>query len=272
MDKAIPASIAGRISFLQVPAKLKPLLSAIWVHQLSTCKEMPVIVVADGQMELQWLNGVFRIAGPDSIAQHEFLPAGAKIIGFRFQPGILSSILGIPAHQLVNKRIAIADLGGKQFQLLRGLHNLDDSLEIIPQTIARLKNIELSDATGILQMSQAFKLVSSTCNNETNLVPRLCGDLAMSERTLRRRFREHFGYGPKTLSRILRLQKILDSVSSSVESMASLALAAGYSDQAHLIRECKLLAGYTPQYFRKANSELPTWPQYSSDTFAPDTR
>jgi AraC-like DNA-binding protein len=71
--------------------------------------------------------------------------------------------------------------------------------------------------------------------------------LEMSEKTMRRRFDESFGYGPKTLDRILRYQRFLRLSSQSSNSTAILAAEAGYSDQAHLIRESRRLTGSTPQ-------------------------
>jgi AraC-like DNA-binding protein len=78
------------------------------------------------------------------------------------------------------------------------------------------------------------------------LVPWLGRGLAMSERTLRRRFDESFGYGPKTLDRILRYQRFLRQVRLSQGSPAILAVEAGYCDQPHLVRESRRLAGCTP--------------------------
>lgn len=79
------------------------------------------------------------------------------------------------------------------------------------------------------------------------LVPWLARALEMSERTLRRRFDESFGYGPKTLDRILRHQRFLRLSIRSDDSTAMLASEAGYADQAHLIRESRRLTGNTPQ-------------------------
>jgi AraC-like DNA-binding protein len=66
------------------------------------------------------------------------------------------------------------------------------------------------------------------------------------ERTLRRRFDDVFGYGPKTLDRILRYQRYLRLAENSTESASILALESGYSDQAHLIRESRRLTGSPP--------------------------
>jgi AraC-like DNA-binding protein len=51
-----------------------------------------------------------------------------------------------------------------------------------------------------------------------------------------------FGYGPKTLARILRLQRALALARVGVP-FADTAFRAGYADQAHLAREVRALAG-----------------------------
>jgi AraC-like DNA-binding protein len=70
--------------------------------------------------------------------------------------------------------------------------------------------------------------------------------LGMSERTLRRRFDDAFGYGPKTSDRILRYQRYRRMAESSSETTTILAIDAGFSDQAHLVRESRRLAGCAP--------------------------
>jgi transcriptional regulator GlxA family with amidase domain len=64
----------------------------------------------------------------------------------------------------------------------------------------------------------------------------------LTERTLHRRCVAAFGYGPKTLARILRLQRALDAARARVP-FAQVAVDAGYADQAHLAREVRALAG-----------------------------
>ncbi|MBW5486816.1 helix-turn-helix domain-containing protein [Streptomyces bambusae] len=63
-------------------------------------------------------------------------------------------------------------------------------------------------------------------------------------RRLHRHSLDAFGYGPKTLGRILRLQRALDLVRRGVPYAETAALA-GYADQAHLSREMRALAGIT---------------------------
>ena len=76
----------------------------------------------------------------------------------------------------------------------------------------------------------------------------LAAALGISERQLRRRFHAAVGFGPKTLARILRFQRMLSLVRqrASRRDLARLALDAGYADQAHMTAECTRLAGLPP--------------------------
>lgn len=69
--------------------------------------------------------------------------------------------------------------------------------------------------------------------------------LGLSTRQLHRRCLSSFGYGPRRLTRVLRLSRLCDERGSSVP-LAQLAHATGYADQAHLSREVRELAGTTP--------------------------
>ena len=71
-------------------------------------------------------------------------------------------------------------------------------------------------------------------------------ELVVSERQLLRRLRVSVGYGPKTLARIMRFQRLLALAQSDAASLADLALEAGYADQPHMTTEVSRLAGAPP--------------------------
>lgn len=55
-----------------------------------------------------------------------------------------------------------------------------------------------------------------------------------------------FGYGFKTLDRVLRFQRFLRLAAHSPKSaLAELAVRAGYADQAHMTREVQRMSGAT---------------------------
>jgi AraC-like DNA-binding protein len=72
--------------------------------------------------------------------------------------------------------------------------------------------------------------------------------LHVSPRQLQRRLLSAAGYTPKTLHRILRFQRLLALAGAAGPgaSLSSLALRAGFADQAHMTRDLRDLAGSTP--------------------------
>lgn len=73
-------------------------------------------------------------------------------------------------------------------------------------------------------------------------------DLGVSERHLRRVFREAVGVSPKEFARLVRFNRALRAAhEDDGESWAGIAAAAGYYDQAHLIGEFHSISGVTPR-------------------------
>ena len=120
------------------------------------------------------------------------------------------------------------DDAGREAAALRGLPGLIDALRRAPARV-----------TDPLARAAALRLAVP------GRARRGAGALGISERQLRRRFADAVGYGPKTLARVLRFQRFL-TLAGGGDDLARLAFAAGYSDQAHLTRECRRLAGRTP--------------------------
>jgi AraC-like DNA-binding protein len=243
---AVPAQATGFFHEQPAPKGLNSFFSAIWVHRMTAVGTPPVIISPDATIDLQWIDGTFRVAGPDKVAQTEILPAGGLIVGFRFQPGAAARWLGVPASEILGQRIALADLWGRRAQpfstgtLPAG--GLPQLLSSLMQIVGRHSADQETDPA----MRVAYDLIGGELSSGELVVPRLMRTLHMSERTLRRRVEESFGYGPKTLERILRYQRFQKLSRETGGSMAMLALEAGYADQAHLIRESRRLTGLTP--------------------------
>uniref|UniRef100_UPI00352588EC helix-turn-helix transcriptional regulator n=1 Tax=Streptomyces sp. PU_AKi4 TaxID=2800809 RepID=UPI00352588EC len=70
-------------------------------------------------------------------------------------------------------------------------------------------------------------------------------ELGVGARQLHRRSLAAFGYGPKTLARILRMRRALALARTGVP-FAETAARTGYADQAHLSREIRDLTGLPP--------------------------
>jgi transcriptional regulator GlxA family with amidase domain len=109
---------------------------------------------------------------------------------------------------------------------------------LVTATAARLRDAPPVDP---LVRRAAEKL-----NDPRVRVAEIAADAGLSQRHLLRRFRTTVGYGPKTLARVLRLQRFLAAIRTGGDDAAWLAADAGYADQSHLTRDCTELAGATP--------------------------
>ncbi|WP_224512631.1 AraC family transcriptional regulator [Mesorhizobium sp. CA8] len=231
-----------------VAGGLADAFSAAWVHCMDGRAVPPIVITPDATIDLQWIDGHFRVAGPDKDPQIERPAAGAVIVGFRFRPGAAAGWLGVPASEIVGGRLDLSELWGTRCR------ELSDRIRPTPNFAVLVRHLEeaigaRTEGRGALdpQMGLAFDVIHKGLPPETPLVPFLQRQLHMSERTLRRRFEDAFGYGPKTLDRILRFHRFRRLQRQQGEaSTALLAIEAGYADQAHLIRESRRLTGVTP--------------------------
>ncbi len=77
-------------------------------------------------------------------------------------------------------------------------------------------------------------------------VAELATEIGCSRKHLATRFREHVGLPPKLVARILRFRRASDLLGASRTSLAEVAAACGYYDQAHLDRDFRDFAKTTP--------------------------
>lgn len=194
-------------------------------------------LLPDGCLDLIWVGGALLVAGPDTAARvlaEE--PPGTEYVGLRFAPGTGPAVLDVPAHELRDRQVPLADLWPT-----RRVRDLTDQLDQATRPGATLERIaadRLQDrgAPDPVMVGIAGLLGAGTPVAETATAT------GLSERQLHRRSLAAFGYGPKTLTRILRLNRALD-LARAGSPYAAVAASTGYADQAHLAREVKALTG-----------------------------
>lgn len=190
-------------------------------------------VLPDGCMDLVWHDGDVVVAGPDT---RPFTVTASPLpgVGLRFPPGLLPHLLGVPAAGLRNLRVPLADVvGPRAAAALACLDPTDaaDAFEAYGRSrlaMAGLPNPVVTAAAHLLRTGLPVADVASATE--------------LSERSLHRLATRNFGYGPKTLAGILRLQRAQDLAARGVPS-AVVAAECGYVDQAHLIRESRRITG-----------------------------
>ncbi len=203
------AQAAGSYRERPVEGALQDHFTCVWVHQLPKPEVQPVVVVPDGCIDLEWIDGALRIAGPDRAPKIERLAAGATVVGFRFRPAAAAAWLGLPASETVDRRIPLEEFWGAD---ARRVAETAGEARDIGARVRAIESALTRRAPSIPahrpDMHAAFELLATGAPPGKALIPWLAGELALSERTLRRRFDAAFGYGPKTLDRILRFSAL----------------------------------------------------------------
>ncbi|WP_181781862.1 helix-turn-helix domain-containing protein [Pseudonocardia pini] len=82
-------------------------------------------------------------------------------------------------------------------------------------------------------------------------VAELAAETGWSRRYLSARFRSQVGLAPKTAARVLRFERAA-GLAVAGDPLGRIAAECGFSDQAHLNREFRALAGVTPTAYRRA--------------------
>lgn len=224
------------------PTELRGSLVCFWVSVIPPDKGPAVTnVLPDGCIDLIWQSGRGAfVAGPDTGPAPVTDPPGMVYVGARFSPGAGGPALGVPLTELRDQRVDLADFRVQLACQFPADLTPEQALRRVTRLSAELVTAGPPDSVVV----QATKLLA---RGRTS-VAELGRELAMSERQLRRRFDETVGYGPKMLHRVLRFRRVLDHLATAARplDLASLAIRAGYADQAHMTRETTQLAGLPP--------------------------
>jgi AraC-like DNA-binding protein len=178
------------------------------------------------------------------------------LLAVKFNPGQITRFLNIPAIELTDTSVSTHVLWGKFGNELE---------QRFLETKRILQIVRLLDDTFIKFLSNEksyddrVSVAQNTIWSSKGQVR--IGDLAkalgFSRRHLDRLFLEYVGLTPKRMSRIVRFLSIFSFLKANQSlDWADLAIASGYSDQAHLIRECKYFTGRSPLTYLKNRSSL----------------
>ncbi|WP_413103219.1 helix-turn-helix domain-containing protein [Streptomyces sp. Inha503] len=214
--------------------------AVVWTRTAGTG---PQRVLPDGCTDLIWSeagpgpDGELLVAGPDTRAHLAPGAPGTRALGLRFAPGTGPAVLGVPAHELRDLRVPLAALwpGAEVRRLAERIATGQTAAGRLLEEAAfgRLRTAEPPDpvlAAIVAGVSQGTAVAG------------IAAAVGLGERQLHRRSLAAFGYGPKTLGRVLRLNRALDLARTGLP-FAEVAATTGYADQAHLARDVRALAG-----------------------------
>jgi AraC-like DNA-binding protein len=184
-----------------------------------------------------------------------------SFFGVRFRPGMASAFLP-GAERLTDETRPLEDLAGsaarRMFERLAELHSLEAMAGLMDQLLRPLDPPDVGERVLWQIESAEFSAASSAPSSAPSSLDQLIAQSGLSVRHFRRVCLERAGVSPKYLSRILRFRKAAQRIAAvRVSAQGSLAqprwadfaVACGYYDQAHFIREFQEFAGCTPGRF-----------------------
>jgi AraC-like DNA-binding protein len=173
----------------------------------------------------------------------------ASLLGVRFKLGRARQIIGVPLDVLDNDHVALSELWGS------AAFALQDSVMIAKTPEARCAAVERSLCARLRGQHAPHPVVAAAVRALIGADRPPIGAVAcasgLSDRRFIEVFRRDVGLRPKLFSRVMRFRRALDALSRCPhQSLAALALEAGYSDQAHFAREFTALSGLSPATYR----------------------
>ena len=237
------------------PHRSRNVVKTIWRARGTQAEfSEPDPIVPDGCVEIIFnLGDLFT--GDDGAVQPRALLAGqmtrpvvalptgeVDLLGVRFYTAGAAAALRMPMWELQDRLLDASSV-------LPGLDRLADDLRNMPDS-DRLEHIDCTmfPSAGDRRandIDHALALIDACEGNVT--VDAVARKVGITRRHLERRFKDGVGLGVKQMARIRRVHAALQLMERSpMLSGAEISAHCGYSDQAHLIRECKALTGRTP--------------------------
>jgi methylphosphotriester-DNA--protein-cysteine methyltransferase len=245
------------------PAALAPFVDCIWVLAAPASDGVPEpeIVLPDGKTELivhfgddfsiregETYQRQARVLMSGQLTERIVLrPTGSiGVVSIRFKAAGAARFFDLAYDELVDR---VVDFAALQPEFARATHERIAQCEKHADRLAAMVSVLEERLT---EESQEDIFVRQACQYITQSdgacsVQELVKLIGFSERQLERKFRKQVGITPKTLSRIMRFQKFLAMARTSTSlTLADAALACGYFDQSHFIRDFTRFSGVSP--------------------------
>lgn len=250
-------------------ARLAPFVRCVWTLEGQATGEVSP-VLPDGRPELiLHLGDPFELIDARGVPSRQpaavfagqlterllMRPRGrAAVVGVRFHPHSAAALLPIPQSELAGPPIAIDVLSAP---LTRAVESVR-SATADPAEAAALLQIALCDLLNAREVDARVRVAVECIDRARGNIAmtRVAEAAGLTPRHLERLFYRHVGVGPKRLARIARFQRAIVLLESGGMGGAETAADCGYADQAHFVRDFRLLAGCSPSAHLLSGTEL----------------
>lgn len=209
-------------------------------HDSHTQQNLP-----DPNIHLVIENNQIKLIGPVSKSYTYKMTGSGRVIGVKFHLGVLSSWLGEPIANFVDKEICLKSrLTINLDKLAIKLTAIASDEELITVLFRYLKPFSKKPNADEMNVRQIIELTKH--DDEINTVEDLATRSNLSVRTIQRYLKTYVGLSPKWIIRKYRLHQALAILEADEVNVLDVVERLGYTDQSHLIRDFKELIGKTP--------------------------
>lgn len=224
------------LSHLALPVPIIPMILSFGaIHTMTS----PTGVVSAASFTAGLTDRPVRVCAPEYHGlQIDMTPLGA------------SRILGVPAGQLSRGLYDLTDIAGNDGErLIERLADADSWRHRFQIVESFLLNRLTASPPPAPALTEAWRRLA-TSHGQIR-VGQLASDLNWSVRHLGNQFSRHIGLSPKQAARIFRFDRAYSLLTSpGAPPLATVAVEAGYYDQAHLGNDVRELSGLTPEQLR----------------------
>ena len=180
-------------------------------------------------------------AGPVTIDSF----GAANCLQINFTPLGARRFFRLPMTELTDRMVALDDMLGAEGTALRD--KLGDArawerrFDIAEAFVQR--RLGEADAPSP-EVTWAYETIAASGGRAK--IAAIAQRIGWSRKHLARRFAGEIGLGPKSVSRIVRLNRAIAAARPGDDGWAGIAADCGYADQAHMVREFRALAGASP--------------------------
>jgi AraC-like DNA-binding protein len=197
------------------------------------------------------------ISGQHTVRINRHATNDFLILIVNFQPGALHLLTGIPMYELTNKGIDAESVFSNEISLVNArLNSTDNYREMIGIVETFLLDKFKALKSDVYSIDRLAKHILKHPQNVS--LDGLAAQANLCPRQFERKFRERMGVGPKLFARLARFQKVYNwKYIHPSDDWLSIALACGYHDYPHLVRDCKDFAGTTPTTYFLQDTKAP---------------
>lgn len=254
--------------------RLAPFVRCIWIYRDTDTSRQRLLPTGTTELVINLLPGPVSVlpgpqeptltfgcgtvvSGPHS--RFFMLDAEERVaaLGVHFHPGGARQILGLPLAELTDIHCSLEDLWGPDARRLRAqlLECSTDTDRLRLVQAGLLAQLDRADDRNPYVSYALDRFMNDPAAIRVGLVAKETG---YSTRQFSRMFLDTVGLHPKRFCRIMRLQEAIRHASSGARpDWTDIALASGYCDQSHLVRDFRHMTGLSPSQYEPLNEDSP---------------